>query len=161
MISSQPWAMGVPKLPSQPVPGNKSHSELAFTWLSSVSGGPFAAPAGALSLCSKGSVGTKGAADGTKVRDSGVLLRCFHHLSLPPWGLGEGSGPKGLSGKRNSGKLSCSKVRTPAFQERLEGRNQCYRGPTPGQMMRWTLYLPFITHPHNNLMRQILIISVL
>lgn len=36
-----------------------------------MSGGLFAAPAGALSLCSKGSVGTKGA-DVTEVCDTGV-----------------------------------------------------------------------------------------
>ena len=43
----------------------------SLTLLSSVTGGPSAVPAGALSLCSKGSVETKGA-DVTEVRDAGV-----------------------------------------------------------------------------------------
>lgn len=56
-------------------------AQVGLTLLSSASDGPFAAPAGALSLCSKGSVGTKGA-DVIEVRDTQVEVEGGYEVKL-------------------------------------------------------------------------------
>lgn len=116
--SPWPCALGIPKLPCKPAAGIQVPCRASLTLLSSVSGGPSAAPAGALSLCSKGSVGTNGT-NVTAACDTGVGWRwrvgMKLNLNIPASQIRHHLSRLGVSGEDNSWKAPSTKEELRKF----------------------------------------------